>query len=484
MARSFRGLLALRFGFLAATGMSLCVLITWFAFRHMLDTELNASILNVASIQAAAVTDHAEGVMRFHEWELTPDEATSVVELIRYAQVWDESGASLLRSRYMVRDLPTDPEALERAAAGELVWRTAEFGGYRIRSVFYPLVRLGDLHDQHVLQVAAPLETRDTMLRRVAGFGVGLVLLTALGGMLGGRWLASRTLRPVNAIIRQAEEVGAANLAHRISAYADTAEYERLVMVLNTMLDRIQGSFEAQRRFTADASHELRTPLTSLRGEIELALRRDRDPDDYRETLESALEEVLRMGGIVEGLLTLASADAGAIELQREPLELGALAAEAVARARGGSGESGGPVGSEAPSVEVVTPLGGPPDGVTGAFDGRLMVQAIGNLVTNAVRFAGPSGQVRVTVGSRGEVGIVSVEDSGPGLAPGEAERAFQRFWQADPSRSPEGTAPGVGLGLSIVEAIVRVHGGSVRAGRSRDLGGAEFRIEIPLGAG
>ncbi|CAN5719954.1 ATP-binding protein [soil metagenome] len=481
IVRSFRAALALRFALLAVVGMTLCVVATWFAVRHILDAELDASILNVASIQAAALTDHEAGEMRFHEWELTPEEAASITELIRYAQVWSEPGESLLRSRYMLRDLPMDREALALAARGELVWREADFGAYRVRSVFYPLVRLGQLHDEHVLQVAAPLHARDAMLQRVALFGLVLVVLTGLGGMLGGRWLASRTLRPVNAIIEQAEGVGAANLSRRISAYADTSEYQRLVQVLNTMLDRIRDSFEAQRRFTADASHELRTPLTSMRGEIELALRRDRDVGEYRHTLESALEEVLRMGRIVEGLLTLARADAGAIDLQMELHDLGALAEEAVERARGirrGGAESGTSVGAGQPEVTITVEVRGDP---VGRLDGRLMVQAIWNLVMNAHRFAGDGGSVRVSVIRAGDRGVIQVLDSGPGLLADEVDRVFDRFWQADASRTQRGGSEGVGLGLSIVQAIVRAHGGSLTVEASGDLGGAAFRIEIPL---
>lgn len=492
MARSFRGALALRFGALAAAGMGLCVLVTWVSFRHILDAELNASILNVASIQAAALTDHEAGEMRFHEWELTPEEAGSVVDLLRYAQVWSEAGESLLRSQYMLEDLPIDPVALSQAAGGALVWREGGFTGYRIRSVFYPLVRLGALHDEHVLQVAAPLQTRDAMLRWIAWFGVALVLLTALGGMLGGRWLASRALRPVNDIIRQAEGLGAPNLEDRISAYADTSEYRRLVQVLNTMLSRIQTSFEAQRRFTADASHELRTPLTAMRGEIELALRRERQPAEYRETLESAHEETLRMTRIVEGLLTLARTDAGAIELQRDLVDLSALAAEAVERATGAE-PSSGPPATAGPNVHLEAP-----EPVPGMFDGRLLAQAIWNLVMNARRFAGVrdsstpgiapgiapgigSGQVLVTVAASGTMGVITVEDSGPGVALEQTERVFSRFWQADPSRTPGGPEAGVGLGLSIVQAIVIAHGGTVTVGRSAKLGGAAFRIQMPL---
>lgn len=201
------------------------------------------------------------------------------------------------------------------------------------------------------------------------------------------------------------------------------------------------------------------------------------------------------MTRIVEGLLTLARTDAGAIELQRDVVDLSALAAEAVERATG-AGPSSGPPATAGPHVHLEAP-----EPVPGMFDGRLLAQAIWNLVMNARRFAGArdasapgsvgdgasgsapgigSGQVLVTVAASGPMGVITVEDSGPGVAPEQAERVFSRFWQADPSRTPGGPAAGVGLGLSIVQAIVVAHGGIVTVGRSTKLGGAAFRIEMP----
>jgi two-component system, OmpR family, sensor kinase len=475
MSHSFRDLLALRFAAITAVGMALCVAATFLVLRHILDGELNASVLNVASIQAAALTDEESGDMHFHEWELTPEEAASIQELVRYAQVWSGQGESLLRSRYLIRDLPMSPEALRAAAGGELVWREADFDGTPIRSVFYPLVRLGHLHDEHVLQVAAPLTTRNAMLRRVLVFGFVMVLLTALAGLLGGRWLAGRAIRPVTAIIDQAEGMGGGTLRRRISAYADTREYQRLVQVLNTMLDRIQASFEAQRRFTADASHELRSPLTAMRGEMELALRREREPDEYREVLRSAHEEVLRMGRIVDGLLTLARSDAGAIRLRREPVDLADRVRDALERARGEADRLG-----VALELQASMPL-------PGALDAGLMGQLVWNLVQNAVRHAGPGGRVRVGVG-REEAGnggppaaVITVEDTGPGLPPGSEEQVFERFWRGDPSRTHDGGGEGSGLGLAIVKVIAEAHGGTVSADNGSELGGARFRARIPL---
>ncbi|MEX2528721.1 MAG: HAMP domain-containing sensor histidine kinase [Gemmatimonadota bacterium] len=473
MTRSFRQLLAIRFALLTTGGMTLCVGVTFFAFRHILDTELNASIMNVASIQAAAVTDGVGGAMHFHEWELTPEEAGSVRDLVRYAQIWDATGKSLMRSRFMVRDLPVDLRALEAAGAGELVWKEADFHDYRIRSVFYPLERLGDLHSQHVLQVAAPMESRNVMLQRVGLFGLLMVFLTAVGSLLGGRWLATRALRPVSDIISQAEAVGTGTERPQISAYADILEYERLVKVLNRMLDRIQASFEAQRRFTADASHELRTPLTAMRGELELALRRSRSNPEYRDVIQSAHEEVLRMGQIVEGLLTLARADAGAMEVRRAPQNLVDLARAACERV-----ETQGIPDGVSVEVEASEP-------VLASVDGDLLVQVFWNLIQNGVRAVSTqeAGVVRVYVGTRAGQAVVEVLDSGPGLPEGGDSSAFHRFWRGDPSRTHQDGGGGSGLGLAIARAIVEAHGGGLEAGPSSALGGARFTVTLPLHA-
>jgi len=468
MTRSFRDLLAVRFALITTAGMGVLVLATFLVLRHILDAELNANILNVASIQAAAVTDQESGEMHFHEWDLTPEEAQSIQELVRYAEIWSADGVSLLRSRYMTGHLPTDPEALRSAAAGELVWREADFEGTPVRSVFYPLVRLGDLHHEHVLQVAAPLDTRNAMLRRVLALGGVLILLTAVGSLLGGRWLAERAVRPVTAIIDEAEAIGVGTLRHRISAYADTREYQRLVQVLNMMLDRIHAAFESQRRFTADASHELRSPLTAMRGELELALRKERSPEEYRAVVESAREEVVRLGRIVEGLLTLARSDSEGIQPRLARSDLREPVDEAIERVLPDAKRHG----------VSVTRVG--PSPVPGLFDPDLVGQMVWNLVQNAVRYSGPGATVQVSVHSEGGFARIRVEDSGPGLPHGCEERVFERFWRADPSRTHGEGDEGIGLGLAIVKVIAEAHGGEVRASNRASGGGARFEVLLP----
>jgi two-component system, OmpR family, sensor kinase len=465
--RSLRLSLAIRAAVAMTTALTLTSLIVVLAMREFLDRELNANLLNVASIQAASVTDAPGGEMHFHEWELTPEEATQIRELNRFAQVWSAEGESLLRSQFVTADLPLDAAALRRASAGNMVIEEQAYQGLPIRSLYYPLERLGPLHAHHVLQVAAPLQGRNRILNRLTRALAALTALLGLATFGGGWWLARRMVKPVSEIIDQAESMEARTLDRRIDAHADIREYQRLVGVLNTMLGRLDRAFEAQRRFTADASHELRGPLTALRGEIELALRRDRDDEEYRRVLVSNLQEVERLSQLAEDLLTLARSDAGVMQprLQRTAV------VDRAERIRGR-------LDRKAADKQVDLELQAAGDTV-GIFDPGLLDQLLWNLLDNAVKFAPAGGRVTVTVEGRDDDVVVRIADTGPGLPPGDLDRIFERFYRADLSRTPHAETSGTGLGLSIVRAITEVHGGSARA-RNRPGGGAEFTVTLP----
>jgi two-component system OmpR family sensor kinase len=452
--------------FVAVALVSLASMLT---MRTILDRELDAGILNVASIQAGSLTEGPGAEMEFHEWELTAAEADSIRDLIQYAVVWDADGTRLLRSRYMTGDLPLDRDALRTASAGELAWREQDFDGLDIRALYYPLQRLGAAHQGHVLQVAAPLGPRDEMLTRLILFFGALTLAVTAASYAGGWWLAGRVVRPVHEVIDQAEEIGAGSLDRRIHVWGDTREYHRLVDVLNTMLRRIHESFVAQNRFTADASHELRSPLTALRGEMEIALRKARSAEEYRAVLESNLEEIVRLSRVTEDLLTLARADAGALRGEGVETDVEALIGQIVTRLEGRATAS---------HVDLVMDVEADPV----RTDGGLLAQVVWNLADNALRHA-PAG-TSVMVHARttdGELRL-RVQDRGPGLGD-DADRVFDRFYRADPARTPAGGADiggaGTGLGLSIVAAIVEALGGTVE-GRDREGGGAAFEVRIP----
>jgi two-component system, OmpR family, sensor kinase len=469
MTRSFRFQLAARATMVAVLGLAALSAATMLALQALLDREVDASILNVASIQAASLADGPSGEMHFHEWELTPDEAASVRDLVQYVQVWNADGVRLLRSQYMTSDLPVDAEALALATAGELVWTGQDFEGAAMRTLFYPLERLGEAHEAHVLQVAAPLTRRNGMLQRTGIFLAILSAMLAAATFGGSWWLAGSAVRPIHEVIDQAESIEARSLDLRIDAYADTLEYARLVDVLNTMLARLQAGFEAQRRFTADASHELRSPLTAMRGEIEVALRRDREAGEYVGVLESTLEEVIRLSQLSEDLLTLARSDARTLLPSLESVDATEVVARVMVRL-GARAEEGGVAirfDSESP--------------VSATVDPGVLSQIAWNLADNALRFTPSGGEVRLAV--RAEPGqlVLIVEDSGPGLGSGEPTAIFERFFRGDPARTQDPNRAGTGLGLAIVHALVEAHGGSIRA-EDRE-GGAGARFTATLSA-
>jgi two-component system OmpR family sensor kinase len=325
-----------------------------------------------------------------------------------------------------------------------------------------------------VLQVAAPLKGRNDILARLGRILGAVTVLLGLATFGGGWWLARRMVKPVSEIIDQAESIEAQTLDRRIDAHADLREYERLVGVLNTMLGRLNRAFEAQRRFTADASHELRGPLTALRGEVELALRRERDPEEYRRVLASSLEEVERLSRLAEDLLTLARSDAGVMEPRLQPTDV----LERTERVRGRLAQK-----AAAKNVTLTVDARGAAEAMV---DPGLLDQLLWNLMDNAVKFTPAGGRVEVTIEGpdpREDDGLtIRVADTGPGLPPDQLDRIFERFFRVDEARTHDDEPGGTGLGLSIVRAIVDIHGGRAEA-RNRAEGGAEFIVTLRGGA-
>jgi len=256
-------------------------------------------------------------------------------------------------------------------------------------------------------------------------------------------------------------------LGRGIQAYAETSEYQRLVEVLNTMLGRIHSAFESQRRFTADASHELRSPLTAMRGEIEVALRRPRQPEEYARVLDSTLEEVTRLSRLTEDLLTLARSDAGALTPQLAESDSVEIVTRTVERLRARAEEK---------DIELI--MEGP-DSTSALLDPGLLGQCAWNLVDNALKYVGPGGHVRVTVDQDAGGILLRVEDDGPGLRDLDAANPFERFFRADEARTRGPETAGTGLGLAIVKAASEAHGAHATADNLLE-GGARFTVRFP----
>jgi two-component system, OmpR family, sensor kinase len=330
---------------------------------------------------------------------------------------------------------------------------------------------------QDTLILALPLSDTYSTLHQL--LFVELVVTGAalvMAGLLGW-WLVRVGLRPLAAIERTAANVAEGELGHRVPGESKRTEVGRLAGVLNVMLARIEGAFAARdategrlrasearmRRFVSDASHELRTPLSAVSAYAELFDRGASErPEDLERVMTGIRSETGRMGHLVDDLLLLARMDEGR-PLQEVPVELVGLAAEAVDAAEA--------VGSDWPvrleASEPVDVIGDP---------ARLR-QVLDNLLSNARAHTPPGTHVTVAVRRDGSDAVLEVADDGPGIDPDTADRLFERFYRADASRSR--ASGGSGLGLSIVEAIVAGHGGSVSARRG-DVSGSVFTVRIP----
>jgi signal transduction histidine kinase len=311
---------------------------------------------------------------------------------------------------------------------------------------------------------SAELQLDQLLLTIGIAFFVGVLPAILVGG-----WLAARALEPVDRIITEVREITDGRSLHRRLALPMTRdELSRLAETLNQMMTRLERSFAALRRFTADASHELKTPLTVVRAGVERAITRPGMPQEALAPLEETLQQVNRMTELLDALLTLARADEGRAELHREPVDLREIIEEA--------GETGELLAEHA-GVGIEIRL--PPEPVVLPVDRSRMRQLALNLIENAVKYTPRGGQVSVELaGNDGRV-VFSVADTGIGIAPGDLPHVFDRFWRADSARTRTSERAGTGLGLAICKWIAEAHGGTIDV-QSRPGRGTTFTVGLP----
>ena len=303
-----------------------------------------------------------------------------------------------------------------------------------------------------------------SLFRRYLVMLAPILLLAAAGG---GYWLSRKALSPVDVLVQTARNISGSNLGARLERLTTGDELQRLSDTLNQMLDRIEEVFRRVAQFTADASHELRTPISLIRAEAEIALRKSRSDEQYRQALRHILLEAERTSSLVEELLSLARADSGWESLSMQQLDLRGMITA---------------VGGEwrpllaLRNLEFRQRTTGQELVVLGDPTALRRVWTI--LLDNAAKFTVPPGRVELSLEEREGRATVSVRDTGIGIAEDDQSKIFQRFYRADKARSHE--FRGAGLGLAIAQWIVRQHGGSIEVHSS--LGkGSLFNVELPL---
>src|SRR5579862_1901230 len=283
--------------------------------------------------------------------------------------------------------------------------------------------------------------------------------------------LAGRSIRPVNLVAQAAREITGSNLSMQIPLRGAGDELDHLIESFNRMTERLNQSFEQIRRFSTDVSHELRTPLTAIRGQLEVALFTAETPDQYREAMINALEDVEKLSSIVRALLLLSQAESGQLALQKTRFDLADLAADVVDQ-------------FQIPAEERSVTLSAVLDAGGIVFADRTQIERLlSNLLSNAVKYTPAGGSVRVRVGTTEtqDWAQIVVEDTGSGIPAQNLPHIFDRFYRVRTAET--NVVPGLGLGLSFVAWIVEVHGGRIDVA-SAEGEGSRFTVLLPLAAG
>jgi two-component system OmpR family sensor kinase len=337
----------------------------------------------------------------------------------------------------------------------------------RVRSERVDVARPGGEPATVVIQTAVSLGPFEAAVRQALREAL-LVAAGSLAGVFFLLWfVTTRSLMPVSAMTRKASEITATNLRERLPLTGHADELDQLANVLNGMLDRLGRSLQLMERFSSDAAHQLRTPLTRIRGELDLILR-SHVADPPRGQLERVQEELERLSRLCGRLLLLARLDQQAADttLFGEQVDLEEVVAELLEQVAPLAQDRG--VGLRQRTTSPLRVRGSRP----------LLVEALLNLLDNAILSTPQGGAVAVSVDVQDGVVRLSVEDTGPGIPPEERERIFQPFYRI-PRISGGATDDGLGLGLAIVKGIAQAHGGRIELGEAPG-GGSVFRIVLP----
>ncbi len=421
--------------FVAATALVLAALSIFVYVRtgsDLLD-QVDAGLRSRADVLAGQIRANGPGVPAISARLIEPDEA--------FVQVADPSGRILHSSSIVAGHPLLDPGAIAAVAGGR-----AAFFDRRVPSIddvtrilAVPVEHTGT---RYVLMAGSSLQDRrDQLLQLGSTLAVAGVLGLALISF-GGWMLVGAALRPVDRMRREAAAVSAAEPQRRLPVPRGDDELTALATTVNEMLERLHEAIEHERRFMDDASHELRTPLAVLRSRLELAVSGERSPTELRGALRRALSDAEHLSMLADDLFVLARSRDGGVAVHREDVDVAELAALAAAGHRSRAEAAGVRLRVEALGLARVDPL--------------RFRQVLDNLLDNAVRHAGSDGTVRLSTSTTDGILRVVVEDSGPGVAPGVAERAFEPFARG----AGEDPASGAGLGLAIVRAIAEAHGG------------------------
>jgi heavy metal sensor kinase len=490
MARFTRvfGVRSLRIGFVRGLRFRLAVsyvaffaillaAIGFFFWRH-----LKQEAEDDVHVTVNADWDATVGYLHFDnerpEWEYDrndPDEAFAV-ERLRHVYLLTDANGIVLQSSTIYDsigvDKPLTREMIQRVLKGQRdhpeysIQKDEDGIPYYIRAGW----TLDDHKHRYFLAIgrslALPYKTVENFTRTYLLLAPAMLVLASLFGW----WLAGVAIQPVNSVAHAAQNVTGSTLTQQIPLRGAGDELDHLIDSFNQMTERLHQSFEQIRRFSTDVSHELRTPITAIRGQLEVALFTAETPEQYRESIINAMEDIEKLSSIVRALLLLSQAESGQVVLQKAPLDLGEVVTDLVDQFQIPAEEKDVRLTAE---IEPCAPV---------EADHTQIERLLSNLLSNAVKYTPKGGSVRVIAGPAREQGWtkLSVEDTGVGIPAENLPHIFDRFYRVRNAQT--NSIQGLGLGLSFVAWIVEAHGGRIDVA-SNSGEGTRFTVLLPSGS-
>jgi heavy metal sensor kinase len=486
MARFTRvfGVRSLRVGFVRGMRFRLAVsYVAFFAillaaigisFKQHLKNEVEADTkLTVQSDwEAVKLYLHIKNAGPVWQADLTDPEEGFIVERLRRVYLLADAGGNVVQNSDIYESMGFDSaDEIRRILAGP---SKGEFVVRKDKDGTPYMIERGWMHDddgkeKYFLAIGRSLaiqyKTVDNFTRTYLLLAPMILALSCLFGW----WLAGIAIQPINSVAQAAQNVTGSNLTLQIPLRGAGDELDHLIDSFNQMTERLHQSFEQIRRFSTDVSHELRTPITAIRGQLEVALFTAETPEQYRESIINAMEDIEKLSSIVRALLLLSQAESGQVVLQKTPLDLAEVVTDLVDQFQIPAEEKDVRLTAE---IEPCAPV---------EADHTQIERLLSNLLSNAVKYTPKGGSVRVIVGPAREPGWtkISVEDTGVGIPAENLPHIFDRFYRV---RNAQTSAiQGLGLGLSFVAWIVEAHGGRIDvASNSGD--GTRFTVLLPSG--
>jgi heavy metal sensor kinase len=465
--RSLRGRVTCWYVGLLAAALLVFGACLYFAFQRYLDTTFEQSLAGEA--RGVAQTFVSEVESKGTNWlsqELSEEYPPESVEhYIRISRLGPGGDYNLIYQSANVGDLSLAAPQLTPSSYLRHLHLRIVSGNSDQKIVFYSFLYTSPSGTQYLIETGASHGWVEQLLRKLLAILLLVTPLVLLAAAVGGYLMMSQPLKPVVSLTLKAERIGIGELGERLPVIQTGDELERLSLSLNRMISRLEEALAHNRRFSADVSHELRTPLTILRGELEHVIQMRSAGPDIAESVGSALEEIERLARIVESLLTISHLDSGGAGIEFSRFDLQELVKTTAEQMR---------LLADEKRIIMSSHCSEP---VYSHGDKSRIKQILVNLLDNAIKYSRQGGHIVTSVKAEGNTAVLTVSDDGVGIPADALPHVFDRFYRAEKART-RGTA-GAGLGLSIVQAICRAHGGTVSV-TSTEGKGTGVQVRLP----